>query len=195
MLLVTLTVWGCAGSGAGGKTGHMPAAEALEPAGTTETGTEAEEDTPDTAAADTPFYTLKDLETLEHTSIFARGTLEHIFSGSINKKGNATGYHYEGISDSRGETVEGTASEPDGYGVYEAKVRVDGVDKSGNNGYSTFFPESMSPQEVVDAINEAYENREHLSGDLYAGLAENGMEIDMYLYDDGKISTAYPVME
>ncbi len=145
--------------------------------------------------APTDTYTMEDVKGLTGTEHFGRNTLEHIFSGSINKKGNATGYHYEGISDSRGETIEGSANEPDKNGVYEAKVRVDGVEKSGNNGYSTFFPESMTPQEVVDAINEAYDNRESLGGDLYAGLTESGMEIDMYIGDDGRISTAYPVME
>ena len=140
-------------------------------------------------------YTKADLKSLKNTEIFLPTTIEHIFIGTINKKGNATGYHYEGIEDSAGEVIEGTRTEPDSFGVYSGKVRVNGIKKSGNKGYSTFYPEDMSPQEVIDAINEAYESRELLNGNLYAGLTDDGMEIDMALTDDDKIITAYPVME
>ena len=76
-----------------------------------------------------------------------------------------------------------------------AKVIVDGVKKTSNRGYSSFYPEDMSPQEVVDAINQAYDNRELIGDGLYAGLCDAGFEIDMALTDDGRIITAYPVME
>ena len=72
---------------------------------------------------------------------------------------------------------------------------VDGVKKTGNKGYSTFFPIYMTPQDVVDAINQAYENAERIGNDLYAGITDDGIEIDMYLTSKGKITTAYPVRE
>ena len=38
-------------------------------------------------------YTMQDIRKLKHTEIFAKGALEHIFDGTVNKKGKATGYH------------------------------------------------------------------------------------------------------
>ena len=140
-------------------------------------------------------YTSKDIQNLKNTKIFLASAIKHIFLGEINKSGVGTGYHYDGIVDSPGKIIEGTKTAPDERGVYTGKVEVDGVKKTGNRGYSTFYPESMSPQEVVDAINEAYKNRELISGNLYAGLTKDGMEIDMALTDDGKIITAYPIKE
>ena len=105
------------------------------------------------------------------------------------------GYHYEGIEDSPGTVIEGTRGKPDSHGVYSGKVMVDGVKKTGNKGYSTFFPTYMTPQDVVDAINQAYENAERIGNDLYAGITDDGIEIDMYLTSKGKITTAYPVRE
>ena len=72
---------------------------------------------------------------------------------------------------------------------------MDGVAK---NNFSSFYPESWTPQEVVDAINIAYDdalsNPENPSGTLWIGYY-NDIEIDMYLTDDQKIITAYPIFE
>ncbi|WP_289015123.1 EndoU domain-containing protein, partial [uncultured Granulicatella sp.] len=56
------------------------------------------------------------------------------------------------------------------------------------------FPDHMSPQEVVDAINEAYETREFdtNSRNKYEGISKNGMKITMYLDSDEKIISAFP---
>ena len=148
-----------------------------------------------TPTSEVTVYTSEILEELTDTEHFRKSTIEHIFMGSINSSGKATGYHYDGISDSPGKIIEGSRSEEDEHGVYTAKVTVEGKKKSGNNGYSTFFPDDMSPQEVIDAINQAYENRTKLSGDLYAGLTDEGIEIDMALDSKGRIITAYPIYE
>ncbi|MBQ8994543.1 MAG: EndoU domain-containing protein [Oscillospiraceae bacterium] len=140
-------------------------------------------------------YTSTDLSELVNLEHFRESTIEHIFMGTINDSGKASGYHYNGIIDSPGAIVPGTETEPDSYGVYTAQVTVDGIRKSGNKGYSTFFPDTMSPQDVIDAINEAYENRVEIGDGLYAGLTNEGMEIDMALTKKGIIVTAYPVKE
>ncbi|MCR5230989.1 MAG: EndoU domain-containing protein [Solobacterium sp.] len=151
---------------------------------------------PDTpAAAEEVLYTDADIRALEHTELFYDSTIVHIFYGEINQKGNGNGYHYDRVADTPGKIVEGTRSEEDRYGVYTAMVEVDGVPKTGNKGYSSFFPDDMSPQEVIDAVNQAYENMEKLSGDLYAGICDAGFEIDIVTGDDGRIVTAYPVKE
>ena len=52
----------------------------------------------------------------------------------------------------------------------------------------------MSPQEVVDAINEAYEARvfDTNSRNIYEGISKNGMKITMYLDSEKKIISAFP---
>ena len=52
----------------------------------------------------------------------------------------------------------------------------------------------MSPQEVVDIVNEAYETRvfDTDSRNVYEGISKNGMKIKMYLDSEKKIISAYP---
>ena len=140
-------------------------------------------------------YYMADISQLEDVDYFAKGTLEHIFDGTINKKGNATGYHYTMVLDSKGKIIEGTRSAEDENGVFTGKVEVDGVKK---NGFSSFYPEAWTPQQVVDAINTAYEDAisdpDNPSGSLWIGHSGD-IEIDMYLDNNKKITTAYPVYE
>ena len=144
---------------------------------------------------DTKSYRTQDLGKLQHTEYFARGAIEHIFVGNINKKGKAGGFHYNGIEDSAGRIIEGTQSKKDKNGVFTAEVEVSGTKK---NGFSSFYPEDWSPQEVVDAINTAYEEAlddpDNPHGDLWIGHAGK-LEIDMYLNDKQKIVSAFPVKQ
>ena len=134
------------------------------------------------------------LSDLKNTEIFAQGALEHIFEGSVNARGVASGYHYAGIPSARGSVVSGTVSTPDANGVYEARVKVDGVKKTGNEGFSSFYPSAWTPQEVVDAIGEAYENREFVTGDTWRGKSRN-VSILMYLDEENRIISAFPEYE
>ena len=138
-------------------------------------------------------YTMSDVKQLKNTENFSRHGLEHIFSGTVNKKGKATGFHYSRIEDSKGSILEGTRSKKDANGVFTAKVEVDGVKK---DGFSSFYPEDWSPQDVVDAINTAYKEArsdpKNPRGALWIGHTGK-LEIDMYMDDHQKILTAYPV--
>lgn len=140
-------------------------------------------------------YTMADIKKLNNVENFAKKTLEHIFDGTINSKGNATGYHYSKVTDSKGKIISGTESDKDEHGVFTAKVKVNGVKK---NGFSSFYPEDWSPQQVVDAINEAYNDalgdKSNPHGSLWIGYSGN-LEIDMYLDNNKKITTAYPIYE
>ena len=140
-------------------------------------------------------YTMADIKNLTNTSHFAKNTLEHIFDGTINSKGNATGYHYSMVRDSKGSIIAGTESQTDNHGVFTAKVEVSGVKK---NGFSSFYPTDWSPQQVVDAINQAYDNAladpDNPQGSLWIGYCGD-LEIDMYLDSNKKITTAYPIFE
>ena len=138
-------------------------------------------------------YKMSDIKKLKDTGNFSRHGLEHIFDGTINKKGKATGYHYSRVEDSKGEIIGGSRGKKDENGVFTANVEVDGVKK---DGFSSFYPEDWSPQDVVDAINTAYKDAlndpKNPRGSLWIGHAGK-LEIDMYLDDNRKILTAYPI--
>ena len=144
---------------------------------------------------DAKTYTMADIKKLKNTKHFAKNTLEHIFDGTINGKGKATGYHYSMVTDSKGKIIDGTRSKTDGNGVFTGKVEVSGVKK---NGFSSFYPESWTPQQVVDAINAAYDdalkNPDNPQGELWIGYSGD-LEIDMYMNKSKQITTAYPVYE
>ena len=129
---------------------------------------------------------------LKNTDNFADGKLKHIFSGEINKSGKAVGFHYEGLTGVDGKVVNIT-KQPNKYGVYEAAVKIDGIDKINK---STFFPKDWTPQQVIDAINEAFANKQLVQGrtTLYQGASKSGIEIRMYV-ENGKITSAWPVYE
>ncbi|MBS4761820.1 EndoU domain-containing protein [Carnobacteriaceae bacterium zg-ZUI252] len=130
------------------------------------------------------------LSSLQHTEHFLKNAIVHIFEGEINRNGQAVGYHYEGLNTSKAKIVENTRSKTDKNGVYRAKITIDGKEK---NAFSSFFPNTWPIQQVVDTINEAYDNRQHQSGNIYNGTTKSGITVQMYLTDDNKIISAFPL--
>jgi|SRR5690625_157266 len=124
---------------------------------------------------------------------FRSGALEHILEGEINHQGQAVGYHYDRLPTKKGEIISGSQTEPNDHGVYEAKVSVNDIEKTANAGLSTFFPDEWDTQDVVDAINEAYDTKTFISGNTYEGLTDEGIIIRMYLDDKEKIISAFPI--
>ena len=139
-------------------------------------------------------YGKSTLNSLKNTENFTDSAIEHIFEGQVNARGKAVGYHYEGIEGTSGNVIPGTESSTNNFGIYKAKVEVNGIPKTANGGFSTFYSKNLSPQQVVDAINEAYSNCELKLGtrNTYQGVANNGMKIDMFLDQSGKIISAFP---
>jgi len=135
------------------------------------------------------------LENLVDTENFRLNALEHILEGELNGKGQAVGFHYDYLPTKKGEIITGTETKVDEHGIYEAEVSVDGVEKTSNRGRSTFFPDDWDSQDVVDAINEAFENKEFINGNTYEGLTEEGIIVRMYLDNNDKIISAFPVYE
>lgn len=133
------------------------------------------------------------IDELEETGHFREGALEHILEGEINHKGQAVGFHYNQLPSKRGKIVEDTKTKPNEDGIYEAEITVDGKQKAGNNGKSTFFPDEWDTQEVVNAINEAYEHKIHIHGNTFEGLTKDGIQIRMYLDQNDKIISAFPI--
>ncbi len=71
---------------------------------------------------------------------------------------------------------------------------IDGVKKTGNGGFSSFYPAGWSPQDVVDAIAEAYENRIFVTGNTWRGTGKS-TPISMYLDGNDRIISAFPELE
>ena len=123
---------------------------------------------------------------VKHPEIFTENTLQHIFLG--NKTG---GFHYEGLSDATSKVVQITKA-PDANGVYEAIVEIGGKTKKSP---STFFPKSWSPEKIVDAIQDVYFNPIGVDDikNVYEGVVD-GVKIQVFLNQYGKIVSAFPVM-
>ncbi|WP_246021125.1 EndoU domain-containing protein [Paenibacillus lentus] len=132
------------------------------------------------------------LDSLKNTENFKQGTkengLNHIFDGEILKNGSANGFHYEGMPNSNGKIV-GNIDPPNEFGVYQATIEVNGVLKQPK---STFFPKEWTPQQVIDAINEAFAKKEVFKNNRYRGNTDAGIKIEMVIRN-GKIISAYPL--
>lgn len=120
--------------------------------------------------------------------------LEHVFEGQINRRGRPVGFHSRpGGQDPEGARVARIVSRPNRLGVYIAEVEI----RSGSGRWlrktSTFYPDSMSRDEVVAAILHAWEERRDLGGDKFQGPSGKGFTIEGYTLDDGGINTAYPI--
>ena len=118
------------------------------------------------------------------------GTVEHIFHGNINKKGESGGYHHVSMM-GEGEILKIT-KQPNKYGVYEAKVTVNGVVKVPT---STFFPDEWSRVEVLKAIETAYNNRLYTGvGNRYIGTTSEGMKIMLFIdKSTDRVISAFPI--
>src|ERR1700737_5113347 len=82
--------------------------------------------------------------------------LAHIDYGEINRHGEAVGYHHRpnGV-DPPGARVRQVVQPPDASGVYRARGAPRDPATGGGDGQkapSTFFPDAMSDNEVVDAL-------------------------------------------
>ena len=116
-------------------------------------------------------YGKSTLNSLKNTENFTDSAIEHIFEGQVNARGKAVGYHYKGIEGTSGNVIPGTESSTNNFGIYKAKVEVNGIPKTANGGFSSFYPKSMSPQEVIGSINEDYRNRVYIRGNTYSAFS------------------------
>lgn len=142
---------------------------------------------------DIELHQVTPINDLIETDNFRSGALAHILEGELNRKGKAVGFHYDHLPSKKGEILEGTKTEPNEEGVYEAEVSVENVHKESNQGRSTFFPDDWDSQDVVDAINEVYEIRTFISGNTYEGLTSEGILIRMYIDEHERIISAFPI--
>ena len=127
------------------------------------------------------------VKAVKHPEIFSEGALEHVFKGTKGR-----GFHYEGLSDDTSKVVEITRF-PDANGVYEAMVEIGGKVKKTP---STFFPKDWSPEQVLDAIEEAYANRVFKNRNRYEAVTSSGITVGLYLdMETNKIISAFPIIQ
>ena len=121
--------------------------------------------------------------------------LWHVFDGEINRKGKPTGYHSRpGGRDPANARVKSIRDQPNRAGVYTAVVDVrDGNQWKTKN--SSFFPDSMSRDEVIDVVLHAYNNSSNPNKQPWSGPSGLGFTVQGYTTSRGGINTAYPIYQ
>jgi len=121
--------------------------------------------------------------------------LWHVFYGEINRKGKPTGFHSRpGGSDPANARVVSVKDRPNRAGVYTANIEV----RDGNQWkrkFSSFFPDNLNQQEVVDIIVYAYNNSKNPNKQPWSGPSGLGFQVQGYTSSRGGINTAFPVYQ
>ena len=127
--------------------------------------------------------------------------LRHVFTGEIGRKRGADaakGFHHAPDdalhADARVVQVISPRNE---HGVYEARVE---ISRPGTttvySKVSTMFPDTMSRDDVVAAIQHAYTNATVASGNRFVGPSGHGFAVEGYTSgtaDNVYVRTAYPL--
>jgi len=119
--------------------------------------------------------------------------LWHVFKGEINRKGKPTGWHSRpGGQDPANARIVSIKDRPNRAGVYTANIEVrDGGQWKSK--FSSFFPDNLSQQEVVDVIVHAYSNSKNPNKQPWSGPSGLGFQVQGYTSSRGGINTAFPV--
>ncbi len=122
--------------------------------------------------------------------------LHHIFEGEINRRGKPVGFHSrpDGEDPSAARVVR-IVDGPNGEGVYIADVEIQTRSGRWQGKRSTFYPDEMSRDEVIQAILHAWENGEKLRDSRFRGDSGEGFIIEGRTLENGRINTAYPILE
>lgn len=119
--------------------------------------------------------------------------LWHVFEGEINRSGKPVGYHSRpGGQDPANARIKSIRDKPNRAGVYTATIEI----RDGNqwkNKFSSFFPDDMSRDDVVDAVLNAYNNSNNPNAQPFEGPSGLGFTIQGYTSGRGGINTAFPV--
>lgn len=115
----------------------------------------------------------------------------HIFEGEINKRGKPVGFHSRPDGRDPGNArVTRIMDRPNRAGVYTAEVEI----RSGSRWLpkrSTFYPDRLDRQAVIQAILNAYRNSRG-GGEKFRGPSGQGFTIEGY-FQNGRINSAYPI--
>jgi hypothetical protein len=122
--------------------------------------------------------------------------LVHIELGGINNWGEAIGYHHRpnGL-DPPDARVLRIVQLPDTNGIYRARVELRDPNTDSwvqKKTASTFFPDAMSPGEVVEAILAAFRYSQAGNDGRFVGPSGSGFAIEGW-YQQGRINAAFPL--
>lgn len=119
--------------------------------------------------------------------------LEHVFWGEIQPDGSPAGFHCNrAIGDEKAD-IDSNTKEMVYGNVYKCKVKskYTGIEKMSNHGFSTFFPDGFTRQQILDCIAQAQVIQSQDS--LYL-VTLGGDDIYIKIYRrGGNIVTIYPV--
>ena len=118
--------------------------------------------------------------------------LWHVFEGEINRSGKPVGFHSRpGGNDPANARVISVRDQPNRAGVYTANIEVRDGD-AWKEKFSSFFPDSMTSDEVIRAILKAYAESADQNAQPFEGPSGLGFTIQGYTSNRGGINTAFP---
>jgi len=130
---------------------------------------------------------------------FTEKTLDHIFSGKVEKLPrngplNISGFH----SDFKGRALDracmnASKARDARTGAFEAKIRLCGKMRE-----KTMFPENWRPTEVIESVEDALKNVYEIVPQRYGRLrfrclSESGMKVQLVAEADGTVVTFHPL--
>lgn len=119
--------------------------------------------------------------------------LWHVFEGEINRSGKPVGFHSRPDgNDPSNARVKSIRDKPNRAGVYTATIEI----RDGNQWkqkFSSFFPDTMSRDDVIDAVLNAYSKSSDRRAQPFEGPSGHGFTIQGYTSNKGGINTAFPV--
>ena len=121
--------------------------------------------------------------------------LHHVFDGEVNRSSEPVGFHARpGGEDPPGARVARVRDAPNGLGVYTAEVEIwDAGDERWESKFSSFFPDALSRDEVIEAILHAYRESSNPRAQPFDGPSGLGFRVQGYTSGRGGINTAFPV--
>ncbi|MEX1034392.1 MAG: EndoU domain-containing protein [Sneathiella sp.] len=121
--------------------------------------------------------------------------LPHIFDGEINSRGKPVGFHVAPRESTNPHArIKNILSGPNQVGVYTATVEIyDPEEKRWKEKFSSFFPDNLTKEEVIDSILFAISNNELQKGARWRGRSGHGFLIEGYRAPNGYVNTAYPL--
>ncbi|MFK7891496.1 MAG: EndoU domain-containing protein [Granulosicoccus sp.] len=119
--------------------------------------------------------------------------LWHIFDGEINRSGKPVGFHSRpGGTDPANARLVSVRDQPNRAGVYTATIEIrDGGQWKSK--FSSFFPDSLDRQEVIEAVLHAYRNSDDQRAQPFEGPSGLGFTVQGYTSSRGGINTAFPI--
>jgi len=120
--------------------------------------------------------------------------LHHVFEGEINRKGKPTGYHSRpGGVDADGAKIVRITDGPNKLGIYTAVIAIKDGNRWKEKQLSSFFPDNLSSDEVIDVILNAYQNSPNKKSQPWKGPSGLGFDVQGYTTSRGGINTAFPL--